>query len=81
MISDERYQDGHDPSTCNYQACNATAARGPCPFVKDEPSLSDSLRQASAAMRQMELEQKAALFDELQDVLRRILEHDSGDMT
>ena len=65
--------DGHSPDTCNYRSCNASAPKGPCPFVADEPSPSRGLEKLAGEFHLIELKRKAELLDELADVLKRIL--------
>lgn len=62
--------DGHGPATCNYRYCNGSQYT-PCPYLADEnpPRTKDNPTISSDIVR------KAELFDELQDLLKRILEH------
>jgi len=68
--------DGHSPLTCNYQRCGvAEFVRTPCPFVRSEKSASSGLEHVASKLRGLDVERKAELFDELVDVLKRMLEH------
>lgn len=76
-LLDESHKDeGHGPvQGCNYQRCGNPTA-GQCPFVRDgrrdEPPRTFDLLDVHA---------KAALLDELADVLIRIQNHYSRDMS
>lgn len=69
--------DGHGPSYgCGWNNCGNPDAELPCPFVKDDTTPSRGLPELVQAMRRHDLEAKAEMFDELQNLLKRILDHD-----
>lgn len=75
-MSTQIEDEGHGPKYgCNYQACGSSDASARCPFVKDTPSPSRNLKELARSIEMSDLKVKAALVDELADVLTRILEH------
>lgn len=68
--------DGHD-SRCTYKKCAHPEATEPCPFLMEpKPIDKPKLMALAERINHHEVEHKAAMLDELADLLKRILEHD-----